>query len=524
MNLFTLTGEILLKGADEAKRDITDVGASAEKSESRMVSAFKKIGVALAGAFAIDKVKDFGMSLVEASASVGAEMSAFEQIMGDYSDNAQAKLNEVADQTGVVSTRLTPYMTSLTAKFKGLGNDIVTSTDMAQRGLLLASDASAFWDKSLDDSMSALNSFINGSYEGGEAIGLFANDTQMAAYAVKKGIVESTKEWSNLDEATKQATRLEYAEAMMKQSGATGQAAKEAGQYANVQANLAESWRQFKAEIGEPLLQNVVIPVMGMLQSAVGTLSDKYKQLKDWIAENKDEIDRWVDILIIAGPMIGTYVLVAGTMSILKTVGTWIKSVTTAQTLLNAAMSMNPIALVITAIVGLVAAFVILWNKSEAFRNFWKGLWKTIKNEVTPVVENIRIIFKQLWEGIKAIWNTVAPYFKRIWDAILSTAKAAMGPVSATFKLAWNNIKVVWDVVVAYFKTVWNNIKLVFSVVASVLTGDFRGAWNGIKGIWNNSAAFFKTVWSAIKQVFANVKTWFRDVFQGAKDAVVNVF
>ena len=76
----------------------------------------------------------------------------------------------------------------------------------------------------------------------------------MAFFAVEQGLVETTKEWANLDEAQKQATRLEYAENMLKASGAIGQAAKEAGQYANVQANLTEKWRQFKAEIGTPVL------------------------------------------------------------------------------------------------------------------------------------------------------------------------------------------------------------------------------------------------------------------------------
>lgn len=524
MNLFTLTGEILLRGTDEARQELGGVSSKGEEAESRLSKAFKKIGGVVAAAFAVDKIKDFGVSIVNAASEVGAEMSAFEQIMGDYSDNAQAKLNEVADSTGVVSTRLTPYMTSLTAKFKGLGNDIDTSTDLAQRGLFLASDAAAFWDKSLDDSMSALNSFINGSYEGGEAIGLFANDTQLAQFAIKQGVVESTKDWSALDEATKQATRLEYAEAMMKQSGATGQAAKESGQYANVQANLAETWRQFKAEIGEPLLQNVVIPAMNALQGVVGTLSDKWKQLNKWVSDNKDTIDKWVDALIIAGTMIGAYVLAVGTMSILTKLKTWITSVATAQKLLNLVMSLNPIGLVVMAIAGLVVAFVTLWNKSEAFRNFWKGLWAKIWKEVEPVVKDIKTIFTQLWTGIKAVWNAVSPYFKQLWNGILKNAKAFIAPIASTFKLAWSNIKVVWNVVVAYFKTIWNNIKAVFSVVASVLTGDFRGAWNGIKSIWSNTASFFRTVWNGIKQIFSNVGTWFKDIFNDAKNAIKRVF
>ncbi|MGN1480801.1 hypothetical protein, partial [Porcipelethomonas sp.] len=268
MELFKLFGTIAVENS-EANKAIDETSGKAEQSESRMSSAFKKIGAAVTTYLAVDKIKDFGQACVDASAEVAAEQSAFEQIMGDYSDAAQEKVNEIADATGMVDTRLTPYMTSMTAKFKGLGYDIGDATDYAQQGLTIAADAAAFWDKSLDDSMSALNSFVNGSYEGGEAIGLFANDTQMAAYAVKTGLVSESKEWSSLDEKIKQATRLEYAENMMKQSGATGQAAKESGQYANVMANLSEKWRQFKAQVGEPILQDIVLPAMDKLSGFI---------------------------------------------------------------------------------------------------------------------------------------------------------------------------------------------------------------------------------------------------------------
>ena len=282
MNLFKLFGTIAINNS-EANTAIDDTSDRASSASGVMQGAFKKIGAAVVTYFAVDKIKDFGQAIVQASAEVSAEQSAFEQIMGDYSSQAQEKLNSVAEATGVMASRLTPYMTSITAKFKGLGYGIDDATGLAQRGLTLASDAAAFWDKSLDDSMGALNSFINGSYEGGEAIGLFANDTQLASYAVKQGIVSETKEWSNLDEARKQATRLQYAEDMYKLSGATGQAAKEADQYANVQANLTEKWRQFKAQIGEPILQNLVIPAMDKLSGVVDFASQKFEGAQPFI-------------------------------------------------------------------------------------------------------------------------------------------------------------------------------------------------------------------------------------------------
>lgn len=275
----------LLWDGDAAEKGMDSASKAAESMESRIGGAMKKIGGYIAAAFTIDAIKNFVNETIEAGAEVAAETAAFEQIMGSYSDTAQERMQEVADTTGMVSSRLTPYMTSLTAKFKGLGYDIDDATSMATRGLTLAADAGAFWDMSLDDSMSHLNSFINGSYEGGEAIGLFANDTQMAAYAVQQGIVKNTKAWANLDEATKQATRLEYAENMMKQSGATGQAAKESEAYANVQANLTEKWRQFKAQIGEPIIDNIVIPSMKRAGNMVDMLSSVFSDLCEFWAD-----------------------------------------------------------------------------------------------------------------------------------------------------------------------------------------------------------------------------------------------
>lgn len=541
MNLFTLTGEILLRGADEANRDINDVTKNAEQAESKMVTAFKKIGTVVAGAFAIDKIKDFGVAIVEASASVSAEMSAFEQIMGGYSDTAQSKLDEVAKTTGIVSTRLTPYMTSLTAKFKGLGNDIEESTDLATRGLTLASDASAFWDKSLDDSMSALNSFINGSYEGGEAIGLFANDTQLASYAVSQGIVSQTKDWANLDEATKQATRLEYAENMMKLSGATGQASKESGSYANVQANLAEKWRQFKAEIGEPLLEKIVIPAMSKLSEVVDTLSVKWGELTTWVSENKAEIDRWVDILILAGTMVGAYVLTLGTLSIIKTVTGWIKAMATGQALLNGVMAINPIALVVGALAGLAVIFVKAYNESETFRNIVNAVALSVKNAWLATVDWFKALpetFKNIWTSVKNwtvnTWNSIKTSTSNIWNSIKTSVVKIVTSLANGVKNGFTNLK-------NGIQNIWNSVKnTVVNVATSLANGvktKFTNLKNNIQKIWNSIKSGASSIWNSIKNTvsglvsnfisgiktkFTNFKNSVSNIWNSIKDGIVN--
>ena len=380
MELFQIFGRIGLNGVDEVNGQLGETTSNAHSASGKMVSAFKKIGAAVGTYFAVGKIKDFGKAAVDAAADVAAEQAAFEQIMGEYAGQAEEKLKSVADSTGITSTRMTGYMTSLSAKFKGLGYGVEDATSLAARGLQLAADGSAFWDMSLEESTSHLNSFINGSYEGGEAIGLFANDTQMAAYAVEQGIISDTKAWASLDEATKQATRLEYAENMYALSGATGQAAKESGAYLNVQGELAEAWRQFKATIGEPILENFVIPVMQKLSTEVlPALQEKVIAVIEWIKEAYNWYKENEIVINAVAIAIGVFVAALGTMQLIETVKTWIAGMKTAMMALNAAMVANPIGLVVAAIAGLVAAFIYLWNNCEAFREFWVNLWEDIK-------------------------------------------------------------------------------------------------------------------------------------------------
>lgn len=528
--------ETALKRVSDAAEDTVDsledvgdtseeVGGTTEKSGNRMVGAFKKIGTAVVAAFAVDKIVDFGKAVVDASATVAAEQSAFEQIMGDYSDTAQQKMNEVADTTGMVSTRLTPYMTSMTAKFKGLGYDIDDATTLAQDGLTLAADAAAFWDKSLEDSMGALNSFINGSYEGGEAIGLFANDTQLASYAVKQGIVSETKEWANLDEAKKQATRLEYAQNMMEASGATGQAAKEADQYANVQANLTEKWRQFKAQIGEPLLQNVVIPAMDKLSSGVDKASAAYQKCSKWIAEHKKELEIAKGVLLGLTVAVGSFLLIMNWGKIMTIAKTALLGVKTAMLAVNAAMAANPIGLVISLIAGLVAGFIYLWNTSEEFRNFWIGLWETIKTAASDVWEAIKGVALAFWDWITSTANTVIEGMKEGWNSFKESVSDIWTAITDFCSSAWETIKDVVQVGIMF-------IGEIISFAFDIITLPWRFIWENVKEyvipIWesikNTVSNAINSVKTTIETVLNAIKTFFTNVWNSIKDTTTSVF
>ncbi len=63
-------------------------------------------------------------------------------------------------------------------------------------------------------------------------------------------------------------------------------------------------------------------------------------------------------------------------------------------------LAANPIVLIIAAIVAIVAAFAALWNKCEAFRNFWMNLWTSIKNGAAAGINGLLTGIEWLVNGI----------------------------------------------------------------------------------------------------------------------------
>lgn len=165
---------------------------------------------------------------------------------------------------------------------------------------------------------------------------------------------------------------------------------------------------------------------------------------------------------------------------------------------LNAALLANPITWIVVAIMALVAAFVILWNECDWFREFWINLWDGIKK-----------VFKAVVDWIKQAFTTVVNFFKDNWQALLLLL---VNPFAGAFKLLYDNcdgFRAFIDKWVAkigeFFVNLWKSIQKTFSGVGKWFKDIFTGAWNGIKNAWSSVGSFFSGIWTNIKKIFSNV-------------------
>lgn len=416
------TSGAIKKIQDNISNRLNKIKSDAEKVnlnplKDSAILASKAIGIA-----AVD-FADFGL---KAAAELQAMDAQFAQVFDNLQEDARKTVEAMGKEFGMLPNRLTPAFSQMTSKFKGLGYSTKEAATMAKDAITLAADAAAFYDKSYEDANSALNSFINGNYEGGEAIGLFANETQMAAYASKK----LGKDWKSLDEAGKQLVRLEYAKAMQKSAGATGQASRESMSLTNQLANAKRAVSDFAAAVMEPMLEPLVQGLAGFAQG-LNVVTAKIKDFNKFMSEHKVI----ADLVKVAITGFAVALLAHGVVALnaymvgLTGAGLATTAFAVAQTAASAALAFftSPITLVIGAITALVGAFVLLVKhpdvvkaKFEEFKNYLSNfggfLSKTIE-KINTILSNPSQL-AGIFDSLKASLLNVKNIFQNTFSGI----------------------------------------------------------------------------------------------------------
>lgn len=250
---------------------------------------------------------------------------------------------------------------------------------------------------------------------------------------------------------------------------------------------------------------------------------------------------------------------------------------TVAQKALNLVMNTNPLILIVTAIMAVVAGLVLLYQKCEWFRNAVNAVFEFVIGVVQKVID----FFKNNWQTILLfILNPFAGVFKLLYDkfegfrnfvntiveAIKNFFVGLFNKIVEIVKVPIEFIKNAFLVLVAIVATIAENIyNVVSSVIQRILTvigviaswiytnvllpvfnffsSVFTAIYNTIVGfinmvisvfstiaswIYNNVLLpifnFFSSIFNGIWNVISNVISWIKNGFSAAADFVKNAF
>jgi phage-related minor tail protein len=205
-----------------------------------------------------------------------------------------------------------------------------------------------------------------------------------------------------------------------------------------------------------------------------------------------------------------------GLLNMMKTAITSTKAWTAAQFALNAVMKANPIALVVTAVTGLIAVLVLLYKNNETVRKAVDAAWDAIKKAMGAVADwwtkTAWPAMKRAFEEIKPVIDAVGKAIKTAWDAVKAVLTNAqfISALKTQFENFKTSMEGIWKVISGAVQAAWAIIKGVFDTIKAVLSGDFKGAWTAlqtmIQGVWEAIKKIISGAWDVIRSsVFGQI-------------------
>lgn len=501
MELFKLFGKIAVDNT-EAKKSLDETTTTAKGSAKETEEAFTKIGgVAKKIALGIGTV---GLAL--GGAFIGA-------VEGTREYRAEMGLLESAFLTaGHSSAEAKRTYSDLNAVLGDSGQAVEASQHLA----LIADN---------EKELTGLTDILTGVYATfGESLpleGLAEGINHTASLGEVQGSLADALEWSGIsvddfnDKLAKLKTEEERQDLIVKTLEKTYSKASE--QYKETNKDIIESRKAQErltdamaevGRVGEPIMtafRNIAASLAEHLAPALETGIEKFRDMMSWIKQNQDTVHSWVGVIIGATASIGTFLLIISWGKIMTAAANAIKVVRTAMLALNVAMYANPVGVVVAALVGLVAAFIYLWNNVEGFRKFWIEAWNTIKKIASSSWTAIKKYASDAWNWVKKTWNSAGKFFKDIWTGIKNVFSSMGSWFSNTFKKAWNGAKNAWSSTKSYFSGLWSGIKGVFGSVGSWFRSTFQKAWSNIKSVFSGWGSFFSGLWSKVKSKFGSI-------------------
>lgn len=452
-------------------------------------------------AFAAVKVAGFFKDSVKAASDLNESLSKTRVVFGSSSKDVEKFASDSARSLGIsrqAALESTSTFGNLLVALK-LGKK--PAADMSQSIVALGSDLASFNNVRPEEALEALRAGLVGEVEPLRRFGVNLNDAALREKALALGLTKSTKDV--LPPAIK--AQAAYALIMEQTKTAQGDFARTSDGLANQQRILSARFTDLKAKIGAALLP-AVLTVVGAFNTLLDVLLEKGPPAIDLVKAKFAELSAFLAPFVATLKAMGSALLeqlpsfsqvvavldqfkgaIAAALAVLagfKIAAVIINGFRTAMIALNLVMALNPFVLVAVAVAALAAAFVIAYQRSEAFRQ---------------VVDAVVAAVRGALQGLVQWFTTVAvPMLTQAWAKITAAARAALPNIVAAIRTGIAIVKQLWswfggpmvtvlrgalEAAKTIVKSAITIISNVIQLVLNVIAGRWGEAWGNLKTI-----------------------------------------
>lgn len=472
------------------------------------------MGILGAGAAAVKFGADMQDTEQATNAVFGAKITKQIESFG----NKSAASFGISKQSAMQAT--TSYGNMWTSM--GLGKQ--KSAELSMKMVQLAADASSFTGVPVEESVNAMTGALSGETEALKTLGVMMTDNQVKLYAQKNGFKGN---WQEADNLTKAQYRLKYIQTQLK--NANGDFKRSSDSMQNTLKTLKANFSNLATTLG-----NALIPVLQPIIAKFNALLVKFQQMTP--AQQQMIIKIAAITAVIPPLLIAIGKISVGVSALIKVFtlvklplmnfrGLLMKNIATSGLFKGALSSLkvaftaftSPVGLVVGAIAGLVAAFVLAYNKCKWFRQIVDNLVKFFVDSFKPILNDISTFIKTtVTPAFKSIgdWckKHVSPILKKLGNLMKTHLKTAFIVLSSKIKM-----------VIAVFRSMWDIVK----IVGQILTGDFSGATKTAKNMLSYLKGAVQNVWNEMKKtwivktltkVFGNLKSMANKVWNKLRE------
>lgn len=164
-----------------------------------------------------------------------------------------------------------------------------------------------------------------------------------------------------------------------------------------------------------------------------------------------------------------------------------IAGATAAQWAMNAAMTANPIGLIITAVGGLTAALLVFEEKTGHVSWSWQVTIDAFRNSI----ERTKAVFERIIQNTVRSFQFLYQNFVNVIQGIKNIFASAREFITNSFTSAFHNVTSRWMDIGKFFSDKWERIKEAFNNVGEFFRSKFQAAYDAVTGIWSRITGFF---------------------------------
>jgi len=408
----------LQNGVDQANKQLGGLDASVKKVQG-LTTAFAGVAVAAKG-FSI--AGGFINDATDAASNMEETLSKTNVLFGESSGELVKFANSAAKNFGQSKQQALDAATTFATfgKAAGIaGNDLVGfSTDFVG----LASDLASFNNTSPEQAINAIGSALRGESEPLRAYGVLLNDATLKNAALELGLIETTKNALTPQQKVLAAQKVIYEQTTAAQ-----------GDFARTSDGLANSTRILEAKQADlnANLGKTFLPVMKQVNNIMQLAVNVFTSLPG-------PVQQIIVVVGLAIAILGPFLILVNaikTATVALELATLAKAAadkiaTASQWLFNAAMTANPIGIVIIAVVALIAIIVLLVKN-----------WDTVTEVVGKVWDAIRNFASDAWNALKGFGSKVSGFIDDIKDAFNAIPGTMLSVGKNIVTGLWNGIQ-----------------------------------------------------------------------------------